>query len=250
MNEHTVFITGASSGIGEACARKFIAAGSHVLLAARRHGRLEALRRELGERSYVLQLDVRDRAAVFAAIEALPAPFSAVDVLINNAGLALGLNSIEAIDLDDAETMIDTNLKGMVTCTRALLPGMIARGQGHIINIGSVAGTYPYPGGNVYAGTKAFVHQFSMALRADLLGKQIRVTSIEPGMVETEFSQVRFKGDDDRAALVYKGTEALTGEDIAEAIYWCTSLPQRININSLEIMPQNQAFGPFAVRRT
>lgn len=250
MNEHTIFITGASSGIGEACARKFAAAGARVILAARRVDRLQALQDELGERALLLPLDVRDRAAVLAAAAALPPAFAAVSVLVNNAGLALGLSAIEAIDLDDAETMIDTNLKGMVTCTRALLPGMIERGRGHVINIGSVAGTYPYPGGNVYAGTKAFVHQFSVALRADLLGKNVRVTSIEPGMVETEFSRVRFKGDDDRASAVYQGFQALTADDIAEAISWCVHLPPRVNINCIELMPQDQSFGPFAVRRS
>lgn len=250
MNDHTVFLTGASSGIGEACAHAFASAGARVILAARRTERLADLARGLGDRALVLPLDVQDRAAVLRAVATLPEPFAAVSILINNAGLALGLNAIDAIDLDDAETMIDTNLKGMVTCTRALLPGMIARGRGHIINMGSVAGTYPYPGGNVYAGTKAFVHQFSLALRADLLGKGVRVTSIEPGMVETEFSKVRFKGDDERAAQVYQGTEVLTASDVAETIFWCASLPPRVNINLVELMSQNQSFGPFAVRRS
>lgn len=249
MNQHTVLVTGASSGIGEATARLFAAAGARVILAARRAERLATLQAELGERSLIVPLDVRDRAATFAAIEALPEAFASVSILVNNAGLALGLSPAESIDLDDAETMIDTNLKGLVTCTRALLPGMIARGVGHIINLGSVAGSYPYPGGNVYAGSKAFVHQFSLALRADLLGKGVRVTSIEPGMVETEFSRVRFKGDDDRADAVYQNFEALTADDIAQSIFWCASLPARVNINRLELMSQSQSFGPFALRR-
>jgi len=249
VQAHTVFITGASSGIGEACARKFAAAGARVVLVARRADRLAALQAELGERSYSVTLDVRDQGALLAAVEGLPAAFAGVSILINNAGLALGMGPFEGFDLDDGAAMIDTNIGALVACTRALLPGMIARGRGHIFNMGSVAGSYPYPGGNVYAGTKAFVHQFSLALRADVLGKGVRVTSIEPGMVESEFSLVRFKGDEARAAATYKDFLALTPDDIADSIFWCASLPPRVNVNRLELMSNDQSFGPFALKR-
>jgi len=249
VQEHTVFITGASSGIGEACARKFAAAGARVVLVARRADRLAALQAELGERAYSVTLDVRDQGALLAAVEGLPAPFAGVSILINNAGLALGMGPFEGFDLDDGAAMIDTNISALVACTRALLPGMIARGRGHIFNMGSVAGSYPYPGGNVYAGTKAFVHQFSLALRADVLGKGVRVTSIEPGMVESEFSLVRFKGDEARASATYQDFLALTPDDIAGSIFWCASLPPRVNVNRLELMSNDQSFGPFALKR-
>ena len=179
----------------------------------------------------------------------LPAEFANVTALINNAGLALGTNSAPKANLDDWQTMVDTNVDGMLYVTKALLPGMVARNKGYIVNLGSVAGTYPYPGGHVSCGTKAFVHQFSLALRSDLLGSRVRVTCIEPGMAETEFSNVRFAGNTDKASNVYAGTDPLTADDVAETIVWCLSHPAHVNINTLELMTVRQAFGPFAVDR-
>jgi 3-hydroxy acid dehydrogenase/malonic semialdehyde reductase len=172
-----------------------------------------------------------------------------VDVLVNNAGLALGLEPAQAADLDDWETMVDTNIKGLMYCTRAILPGMVERKRGHVVNVGSIAGAWPYPGGNAYGATKAFVAQFSRNLRADLLGKNIRVTDVEPGLAETEFSVVRFKGDQERADKVYTGTQPLTGVDIAEIVHWVVSLPAHVNVNSVEVMPTGQAWGPLAIHR-
>jgi 3-hydroxy acid dehydrogenase/malonic semialdehyde reductase len=192
---------------------------------------------------------VRDRGAIEAAVAGLPEPFAAVDVLVNNAGLALGLEPAQRASLDEWDTMISTNCRGVVTVTRAVLPGMVERNRGHVVNIGSVAGTYPYPGGNVYGATKAFVRQFTLNLRADLLGTAVRATSIEPGMAETEFSLVRFQGDAARASKVYEGVEPLSGEDVAEAILWCLSLPAHVNVNAIELMPVQQAFSPFAISR-
>ena len=251
MTSTTVFITGASAGIGAACARRFAADGTRVVLTGRRQDRLAALARELAARTQVhsLILDIRDRHAVERAVAALPGAFAAIDVLINNAGLALGLEPAHQVALEDWETMIDTNIKGLIYCTRAILPGMVARDRGHVVNMGSVAGSYPYPGGNVYCGTKAFVHQFSLALRSDLLGTKVRVTCIEPGMAETEFAQVRFKGDAARAKQVYAGLKPMTAEDIAETIAWCVSRPEHLNINTIELMPIAQAFGPFLIKR-
>ena len=246
----TILITGASAGFGEACARKYRGSKNRVILAARRLERLEMLQQELTDtETYLLQVDVRDRTAVGDALTRLPERFQEVDILINNAGLALGLEPAHEADLDKWETMVDTNIKGLMYCTRQILPGMVKRGHGHIVNIGSVAGSTPYPGANVYGATKAFVKQFSNNLRSDLLGTPIRVTNIEPGLAETEFSLVRFDGDSERAAEVYTGTQPLTGDDIAEIIYWVTSLPSHVNINSLEVMPVCQAWGPFAIHR-
>jgi 3-hydroxy acid dehydrogenase/malonic semialdehyde reductase len=246
----TVLITGASAGFGEACARKYRGSNNRLILAARRLDRLEALQQEMVDTEcHLVQLDVRDRKGVAAAFTGLPEPFREIDILINNAGLALGLEPAQEADLDKWDTMVETNIQGLMYCTRQILPGMVERRQGHIVNIGSVAGSTPYPGGNVYGATKAFVKQFSRNLRADLLGTPIRVTNIEPGMAETEFSVVRFNGDAQRAAEVYQGTRPLTGEEIAEIIYWVTSLPPQININSLEVMPVCQAWGPFAIHR-
>ena len=241
----TVFITGATSGFGEATTRRFIEAGAKVVGTGRRQDRLDQLAEELGSAFHPLALDVRDEDAVFKAAGSLPDGFRAVDVLVNNAGLALGLEPAQAAHLDDWNTMIDTNCKGLVLCTRALLPGMVERDRGHVINLGSVAGTYPYPGGNVYGATKAFVHQFSLNLRADLAGKNVRVTSIEPGLAETEFSLVRFKGDSGKAKQPYEGLKPMTAEDIAEAIFWASTLPAHVNINVIEMMPTMQAFNPF-----
>lgn len=246
----TILITGASAGFGEACARKYKGSGNRLILVARRLERLETLQRELTDtETYLLQMDVRDRKSVGDTLTRLPERFQQVDILINNAGLALGLEPANEADLDKWETMVDTNIKGLIYCTRQILPGMVKRGRGHIVNIGSVAGSTPYPGANVYGATKAFVKQFSNNLRSDLLGTPIRVTNIEPGLAETEFSLVRFDGDSERAAEVYKGTQPLTGYDIAEIIYWVTSLPSHININRLEVMPVCQAWGPFAIHR-
>jgi len=247
----TVLVTGATSGFGEATARRFHAAGSRVVLTGRRQERLESLAAELGSpaRVHTLRLDVRDRDAVFAAVESLPSAFAEVDVLVNNAGLALGLEPAQAADLDDWDTMVDTNCKGLMYCTRALLPGMCARDRGHVFNLGSVAGSYPYPGGNAYGATKAFVHQFALNLRADLIGYNVRVSDIEPGLAQTEFSEVRFKGDRDQAAKPYEGLDPLRGEDVAETIFWAATLPRHVNINRLEVMPVMQAFNPFNFHR-
>jgi len=246
----TILITGASAGFGEACARKYRGPENRLILAARRLEKLEELQQELTDtESHLLQLDVRDRNAVSDALANLPESLQAIDILINNAGLALGLEPAHEADLDNWENMVDTNIKGLVYCTRQILPGMVKRQLGHIVNIGSVAGSTPYPGGNVYGATKAFVKQFSNNLRSDLHGTPIRITNIEPGLAETEFSIVRFKGDTKRAAEVYKGTQPITAKDIAEIIYWVTSLPPHININRLEVMPVCQTWGPVNIHR-
>jgi NADP-dependent 3-hydroxy acid dehydrogenase YdfG len=242
----TILITGATSGFGAACARRFAAAGWRLVLAGRRRERLESLQAELGDAvAATLVLDVRQRRTVVAALQSLPE----IDVLLNNAGLALGLEPAWQADLDDWETMVDTNIKGVMYCTRALLPGMVARNRGHIINIGTTAGSWPYPGGHVYGATKAFVQQFSRNLRADLLGTKVRVTNLAPGMAESEFSQVRFKGDEQRAANVYQGVEPLRPEDIAEIVLFVASLPSHVNVNTLEVMPVGQSWGHLAVHR-
>jgi len=202
------------------------------------------------ERVYTLPLDVRDNKAVEKAVASLPKEFSKIDILINNAGLALGMSSFDKAELDDAEAMVETNILGVIYCTRAILPGMVERNSGHIVNLSSVAGTYPYPGGNVYGATKAFVTQFSLNLRADLLGKNIRVSNIEPGMAETEFSLVRFHGDASKADTVYAGVQPLTADDVAESILWCVTRPPHVNVNRIEIMPTQQAFSSFAISRT
>ena len=245
------FVTGATSGFGAACARRFAANGWRLTVCGRRQDRLEALRAELAATVpvHAVALDVRDEAAVNAAVAALPADFAEVDLLVNNAGLALGLEPAHRCAMDDWQRMVDTNIKGLLYCTRAILPGMVARDRGHIVNIGSVAGNYPYPGGNVYGATKAFVRQFSLNLRADLLGSRVRVSNIEPGMAETEFSLVRFKGENDKSAKVYEGTQPLRPEDIADVVYWAATRPAHVNINTLEVMPVCQAFAPFAISR-
>jgi 3-hydroxy acid dehydrogenase / malonic semialdehyde reductase len=244
-------ITGASSGFGAACARAFAKLGWKLVLTARRGQNLEQLKEELSPLTAVhtVTLDVRSRQDVSVAFSSLPAEFADIDLLVNNAGLALGLEPAQRASLDDWDTMVDTNIKGVMYCTRAILPGMVARNRGHIVNIGSVAGNWPYPGGNVYGGTKAFVHQFSRNLRADLLGTAVRVTNIEPGMAETEFSKVRFHGDEQKAHKVYSGTEPLSAEDIAEIVIWVSTLPARVNINSVEVMPVSQAWAPLSVHR-
>ncbi|HEX4421154.1 MAG TPA: SDR family NAD(P)-dependent oxidoreductase [Kofleriaceae bacterium] len=247
----TVLVTGASAGFGVAIARRFVASGARVVISARRADRLAELAAELGEAVHAVELDLRDRAAVERTIGTLPAAFSAIDVLVNNAGLALGLEPAPRASLDDWDQMIDTNCKGLVYATRAVLPGMVARGRGHVINIGSVAGSYPYPGGNVYGASKAFVHQFSLNLRSDLHGTGVRVTCVEPGMSGgTEFSAVRFGGDEAKARAVYNGMQPLTAADVAEAVHWASSVPAHVNINSIELMPTVQSFAPFQVHRT
>ena len=244
-----VFVTGASSGFGAAVARKFAADGARVIASARRAERVQELASEFGPQILPLSLDVRDRDAVAAAVAGLPEEFKAVDLLVNNAGLALGLGPAQDADLDDWDQMIDTNCKGLVYCTREILPGMVARKRGHVINLGSVAGSWPYPGGNVYGGTKAFVHQFSLNLRSDLHGTGIRVTCIEPGMADTEFSAVRFGDDQAKADAVYSGMHPLTADDIAESVYWAATLPPHVNVNTIELMPVAQSFAPFQVAR-
>ena len=243
-------VTGATSGFGEAMARRLLAAGAHVIATGRRAERLDALAGELNtDRLLTRVLDVRDEASIAALMAGLPAPFDAIDILYNNAGLALGLSKAHEADLAQWETMIETNVTGLVRVTRAVLPGMVARNRGDVVNISSVAASYPYPGGNVYGATKAFVRQFSLNLRSDLLGTKIRVTSIEPGMADTEFSLVRFQGDQGAADKVYAGVHAMSADDVALACEAVLKLPAHININSMELMPVQQAFGPFAVDR-
>ena len=244
-----VLVTGATAGFGAAITRRFVSAGHRVIATGRRHDRLDALVAELGDAVLAVPLDVTDRAATEALPAQLPAAFAAVDVLVNNAGLALGLEPAQSAALDDWETRIDTNVKGVARMTRAMLPGMVERGRGHVVNLGSVAGQSPYPGGNVYGATKAFVDQFSLNLRADLLGTPVRVTNIEPGLVGTDSSNVRFDGDDTKAAKTYDGTRAMTPDDVAEAVFWVTTLPAHVNVNSLQMMPVRQAFGSFAIKR-
>jgi 3-hydroxy acid dehydrogenase/malonic semialdehyde reductase len=246
-----VFVTGASAGFGAAIARRFARDGAKVIAAGRRLERLHELTQECGDSILPIELDVRDNAAVEHAVKVLPAAFAEIDVVVNNAGLALGLEPAHRALLEDWDTMVDTNIKGLMYVTRALLPGLVARGRGHIVNIGSVAAEWPYPGGNVYGATKAFVRQFSLNLRADLLGTPVRVTDVEPGLCGgTEFSQVRFHGDGARAANVYTGTEPLTPEDIADTVHWVATRPPRVNINTISLMPVGQAFSPLAVHRS
>jgi 3-hydroxy acid dehydrogenase/malonic semialdehyde reductase len=251
MPPQIVLVTGASAGIGEAVARRYAAAGVKVVATARRADRLAALVDEFGEDLiFVSVLDVRDRVAIERLAASLPAEFAQVDVLVNNAGLALGLEPAHEADLDQWQQMIETNCTGLVYMTRALLPGMVARGRGHVVNLGSIAGTYPYPGGNVYGATKAFVHQFSLNLRADLHGTGVRVTNIEPGMVGgTDFSKVRFDGDQAKADKVYAGTTPLTAEDVAESVHWAAAQPAHVNINVIELMPVVQSFSPLQIFR-
>jgi 3-hydroxy acid dehydrogenase / malonic semialdehyde reductase len=249
LQNRIALVTGASSGIGAACVDAFVAAGARVIAAGRREDRLAAHAARHGAAVHPLRLDVRDREAVLAAIGALPPDLAAIDVLVNSAGLALGLEPAHRASLDEWEQMIDTNCAGLVAVTRAVVPGMVARGRGHVVNVGSVAGSYPYPGGNVYGATKAFVRQFTLNLKADLLGTPVRATSIEPGMAETEFSLVRFGGDADRASKVYDGMQPLTAADVADTILWCVTRPAHVNVNAIELMPTAQAFSPFAVKR-
>ncbi|KIF80958.1 SDR family NAD(P)-dependent oxidoreductase [Noviherbaspirillum autotrophicum] len=245
-----VLVTGATSGFGAEMARKFAQNGHKVIAAGRRKERLDELAAELGANILPVVMDVQDKTSIQNALASLPAAWQEIDVLINNAGLALGIEPAHKASLDDWETMISTNCTGLVTITRALLPAMVARGRGTVINIGSVAGTYPYPGGNVYGATKAFVDQFTLNLRADLVGTGVRATNIAPGLCGgTEFSNVRLK-DDAAAAKVYEGTVPLTAADIAETAYWIATLPPHVNVNYIELMPSCQGFSPFAIKRS
>jgi 3-hydroxy acid dehydrogenase/malonic semialdehyde reductase len=242
----TILITGASSGIGRATARALATPDVSLILTGRRKTELEKTAAECRQSKNVrtLVFDIRDQQSTLAALDGL-----SVDILVNNAGLALDLSSADSASLEDWNTMIDTNIRGLVTATRTLLPGMKARGRGHIVNVSSIAGTYPYAGANVYGASKAFVTYFSLALRADLLGSPIRVTNLEPGMAETEFSTVRFKGDKKRADAVYQGLKPLTATDIAEAIRWAITQPPHVNINRIEMMALMQAPGGPQVAR-
>ncbi|QIT54220.1 SDR family oxidoreductase [Aquisalimonas sp. 2447] len=246
----TILITGGTSGFGAATAQRFSEQGWKVIITGRRGDRLQAMQEQLGgpERVHTLQFDISDRAATEQAMTSLPEAFADVDVLVNNAGLALGREPAHECSMDEWETMVDTNIKGLLCATRCILPGMVERNRGHVVNLGSVAGNWPYPGGNVYCGTKAFVQQFSRAMRSDLQGTRVRVTNLEPGLCETEFSVVRFRGDQDKADSLYEGNDPMLPEDIAEIIWWVTSLPARVNVNSLEVMPVTQSWNPLAVK--
>ena len=246
-----VLITGATSGFGKSCAELFSKKGYKTILTGRRKDKLLSLSKKLGiKKSLPIQLDVRNKEKVFQTISDLPKDFKKISILINNAGLAWGLEPAHKIDIKKWETMIDTNCKGLVYMTRAVLPGLIKRNKGHIVNIGSVAGNYPYAGGNVYGGTKAFVKQFSLGLKSDLLGTKVKITNIEPGMADTEFSLVRFSGNKKKADNVYKNMTPLYGNDIAETIFWSVNRPSHVNINNIELMPLQQGFNFFAISRT
>ena len=245
----TALITGATSGFGAAAVRRFVAAGWRDIATGRRADRLQALVDELGaDKVHAAAFDIRDETALDAALDALPAAFRDIDLLVNNAGLALGTAPAQQASLDDWRTMIETNVLALVTVTRRLLPLLVER-KGAIINIGSIAGSYPYPGGNTYGGTKAFVRQFSLGLRSDLHGTGVRVTDIEPGMAETEFTLVRTHGDQAASDKLYAGAQPMTADDIAEQIFYVATLPPHLNINRLEIMPVTQSFAGFQVAR-
>ncbi len=246
----TIFITGATSGIGRATAERFLKEKWHIIAAGRREDRLRTLEKEHPGMVLPLTLDVRNKDAVNAAFACLPAPFGTIDVLVNNAGLALGVDPAQVCDPDDWNVMVDTNIKGVLHCTRAVLPLMITRNAGHIVNIGSIAGSYAYVGGNVYGATKAFVEQFSRNLRCDLHGTNIRVTNIEPGLLETEFTTVRLKGNTEKAAKLYEDAEPLHPEDIADCIWWAVTRPKHVNICRIEVMPVCQRNGATEVWRT
>jgi 3-hydroxy acid dehydrogenase / malonic semialdehyde reductase len=240
-----VFITGASSGIGRSCGRAFAAQGARLILAARRLDRLEELAAELNPKTgrdvLLLKLDVRNQAAVEQAVSKLPSPWDSIDILVNNAGLSRGLDKLHEGKIEDWEEMIDANVKGLLYVSRAVIPGMVKRGRGHVINIGSIAGHEVYPNGNVYCATKFAVKALSKGLRLDLSGTGIRVTSVDPGMVETEFSLVRFRGDKERAAKVYQGLTPLSPDDIADAIIYCATRPPHVNVSEIIVMPTDQA---------
>lgn len=249
-DNHLILITGASAGFGASMARRFVRDGHRVIGAARRADRLDALARELGDTFLPYRLDVADAKAVAALPAALPAGWQDIDVLVNNAGLALGLDPAYESDLASWDQMIQVNVTGLAHVTRALLPGMVKRNRGHIINLGSTAGAYPYPGGHIYGASKAFVRQFSLNLRADLAGTNVHVTDLEPGLVGgSEFSTIRFRGDQAKADSVYANVDPLMPDDIAEAAAWVLGLPDHVNINRIEMMPTSQAPGPLQVKR-
>ncbi|MBF2047334.1 MAG: SDR family NAD(P)-dependent oxidoreductase [Leptolyngbya sp. IPPAS B-1204] len=253
IRDQIVFITGASSGIGAACAHSCAAAGARLILAARRLERLEQIAADLKSFNtpiHLLQLDVRDRAQVEASLQALPPDWANVDVLINNAGLSRGLDKLHEANIQDWEEMIDTNVKGLLYVSRSLIPGMVCRGRGHVVNIGSIAGHQTYPGGSVYCATKAAVRALSEGLKMDLLGTPVRVTSVDPGMVETEFSQVRFHGDTERASNVYRDMCPLLPEDIAEIVLFCITRPSHVNISDLIVLATDQASATMVHRRS
>ena len=245
----TVLVTGATSGFGAATARRFAAAGSRVIATGRRADRLAALKKELGARCHTVIFDVTSRAANEKMVKDLPAEFAKVNVVVANAGGAIGMEPAHQANLDDWDQMIATNINGLLYTVRATLPGMVERDEGHVVVLGSVASDFPYPGGNVYGGTKAFVTQFALNLRADILGANVRVTSVEPGLAETEFSVVRFKGDKAKADAIYKGVQPMTAEDIAEQIFFVCTLPRHVNVNRIQSMATMQAFAPFAIKR-
>jgi 3-hydroxy acid dehydrogenase / malonic semialdehyde reductase len=244
-----VLVTGASSGIGAATARAFALTGAHLVLAARRLDRLQTLAAELDAPTHLVALDVRDRGAVRAAIAAIPAPFAAIEILVNNAGLSRGFEPLHEGSEDDWDEMLDTNVKGLLYVTRAVVPGMVARGSGHVINVGSFAGRETYARGNVYCASKAAVRTLNKAMRLDLLGTGLRVSSVDPGLVPTEFSEVRFHGDRTRAATVYENTRPLSAADVAEAIVWCASRPPHVNVEELLLLPTDQAAPALVHRR-
>jgi 3-hydroxy acid dehydrogenase / malonic semialdehyde reductase len=248
-----VLVTGSSSGIGLACARVFAQAGAKIILSARRSDRLEALSQELQKEFstdiYILPMDVTQRSQVEAQLNSLPENWSKIDILINNAGLSRGLDKLYEGDIQDWEEMIDTNVKGLLYVTRSVVPGMVERGRGHVINIGSLAGHQTYPKGNVYCGTKVAVRAISEGLKQDLLGTPLRVTSVDPGLVETEFSKVRFRGDEDRAEGVYQGLTPLTPEDVADTVFYCATRPPHVNISEVLMMPTDQSGSTLVYRQ-
>jgi 3-hydroxy acid dehydrogenase/malonic semialdehyde reductase len=245
-----IVITGASSGIGAETARKFSLEGFPIALLARREEKLKELSLTLKNPSWIFPVDLRDSAAVQRVMTEIEKECGPIEVLVNNAGGAFGLDKSQQASLDDWDLCVDTNIKGLLYATHAVLPHLVKRNRGHIINLGSIAGSYAYPGGNVYGGTKAFVHHFSLNLRADLLGTKVRVSCIEPGLTDgSEFSLTRFKGDTEKAENVYAGTEPLHAKDVAETIYFCYQLPPHVNINTIEMMPVSQASSALAVDR-
>jgi 3-hydroxy acid dehydrogenase/malonic semialdehyde reductase len=245
-----ILITGASAGFGEALARQLVAKGHRVIGCARRAEKLDAIAQSLGEAFFPLVMDVSDTESIEAALAKLPADFRTIDVLVNNAGLALGTEPAYKAQLDDWMRMVDTNIKGLMALTHAILPAMVERNSGYIINLGSIAGSWPYYGGNVYGATKAFVQQFSLNLRADLLGTKVRVSNLEPGNVGgTEFSNIRYHGDEEKAAKVYEGFESMSAEDIADILVWLIESPAHVNVNRLEVMPVAQTYNGLTIAK-